>query len=167
MPSVSIDLHIPTYMHKFLTTHIGHPYKIRTNEHVISRFLLRNLSGKMMVYNHGDADKPTRYTTAPFTIIVPPMLNNQKWAWTVSPELEREFIKEVDALLEHTLITHIQVYQEVEMLLDEVAPDGLNYKRMMSKTSAINNFLKKHGITEQDISLDAILKRYQRSQAKQ
>lgn len=166
MPAVSIELQIPTYLHKFLTTQIGHPYRIKTNEHSISRFIIRNLSGKMLVYSHSAPDKEQTYLHAPFTIIIPPRINETKWTWTINQELEDEFRTEVDNLFMSMLGSHIAAYQQAEEKLSRDNIQG-NYRQKLSTKAAISDFLDLHGIGEMDIRMETLIKRCQRMREKQ
>ena len=162
MPAISIHYNLPVHLNKYLSHHLGNPYNLRADEHIISRFILRSLSGKSYTIAKPPADDDLTKTQT-FSVIIPPWVNAKFNAFNITPESEAEFALEVRKHFESNLFSYIRAHQDVEVALDATLGPRVNYKKVLSVKNAIERFIDMYGITEMDIKLETLIKRYQRA----
>jgi hypothetical protein len=166
MPAVSIHYSIPSYLFKFLSAKIGHPYKVRLNEHNISRSIVRSLSGKTILDHRTNPDPDSKYKHQQFTVIIPPKLNEAHWVWNITPQSEFEFICEVDAWFNSLLFQQIIAFKVAEKIVLDKIKSKAGSAFPLSTKAAIVEFLDSCNITEEDIKVETLIKRHQRNRDK-
>jgi hypothetical protein len=163
MPAISVTYNLPPHLAKFLKSNLGHPYTLRQNDELFSRYIMRSLTGKstLAAPKGPDGGKKENYT-----IIIPEFINNQHNKWSISEETQKDFILEAEKIFEAMLFTYIQAYQDIYGQLKIESTHRDHNRRICTIKNAIVHFCDRHNISEGDIALDALKKRYQRNSAK-
>lgn len=162
MPEINATFKVPAHIHRYLIVELGSPYVIKPDDSVLSRYMLRTLTGKTITHEHKAQESKAKLL--PFQIIIPAGLNEKNWIWNINKETEKDFIFECEKIFETVFFAYVRGVLDLKPLYTKRKSNAKDPNlKLFQLQRAVENFCNRYNITENDISTDALVKRYQRS----